>query len=57
LQAPLEVKPTDKGLSLVFRILLVIGPALIEGFDSLEASNLLARKTHLFGLSNVCYRW
>jgi len=57
LQATLEVEPADKGLSLVFRIFLVIGPALIERFDSLEASNLLSRKTHLFELSHVCYSW
>jgi hypothetical protein len=55
LQATLEVEPADKGLSPVFRIVLVIGPSLIERSDSEEASNLLARKTHLFELSNVCY--
>ena len=57
LQATLEVEPAHKCLSLVFRIVLVIGPALIERFDSEEASNLLARKTYLFELSNVCYSW
>src|SRR5438045_6146284 len=57
LQATLEVEPADKCLSLIFRIVLVISPALIERFDSEEASNLLARKTHLFELSNVCYSW
>src|SRR5437899_2304548 len=53
LQAPLQVEPANKSLSLVLRIVLAIGPALIERFDSLEASNLLARKTHVLELSNV----
>jgi hypothetical protein len=38
LQATLEVEPADKCLSLIFRIVLVISPALIERFDSEEAS-------------------
>jgi hypothetical protein len=33
----------------------MIGPALIEHFDSLEVSNLLARKTYLLELPNVCH--
>src|SRR5579864_8934421 len=53
LQATLQVEPADKRLSLVLRTGLVIGPSLIERFDSLEASNLLARKTHLLELPNV----
>ncbi len=47
-QATLQVQPADKRLSLVFRISLVIDTSLIERFDSDEASNLLARKTHVF---------
>ena len=39
LQATLEVEPADKCLSLIFRIVLVISPALIERFDSEEASS------------------
>src|SRR5438132_10364925 len=54
-QATLEVEPADKGLSLVLRSGLVIGPALIERFDAQEASNLLARKTDVLELPNVRY--
>jgi hypothetical protein len=53
LQATLQVQPADKRLSLVFRIGLMIGPSLIERFDSFEASNLLARKTHVLELQHV----
>src|SRR6266852_7620216 len=53
LQATLQVQPADKRLSLVLSSSLVIGPALIERFDSEEASNLLTRKTHLLELPNV----
>ena len=53
-QATLEVEPTDKRLSLVLRSGLVIGPSLIERFDSLEVSDLLARKTHLLELPITC---
>src|SRR2546427_4235435 len=53
-QATLEVQPADKRLSLVLRIVLVIGPTLIERFDSAEASNLLARKTYLLELPLTC---
>ncbi len=53
LQATLQVQPADKRLSLVLRIGLMIGPSLRECFDSLEASNLLARKTHVLELPNA----
>ena len=56
-QATLEVEPADKRLSLVLRIVLVIGPTLIERFDSAEASNLLARKTHLLELPHGPSWW
>jgi hypothetical protein len=50
LQATLQVEPADKRLSLVLGIGLVIDSLLIERFDSLEASNLLARQTHVLEL-------
>ena len=53
-QATLQVEPADKRLSLVLRISLVISPALIERFDSDEASNLLVRKTQLLELPITC---
>jgi len=53
LQATLEVEPADKRKSLVLRRVLVIDPALIERFDSEEASNLLARKTDVLELLNI----
>jgi hypothetical protein len=53
LQATLEVEPADKRLSLVLSGVLVIGPSLIECFDSEEVSNLFARKTHVLELPNV----
>jgi len=56
-QATLQVEPEDKRLSVVLRIGLVICPALIERFDSDEASNLLSRKTQLFELPNVRHCW
>ncbi len=55
LQATLQVEPADKRLPLVLRIGLVIGPALIERFDSDKASNLLARKTHVLELPNLSH--
>jgi hypothetical protein len=54
LQTTLQVEPADKRLSLVLSSGLVIGPSLIERFDSEEASNLLARKTHLLELPMTC---
>ena len=56
-QATLQVEPADKRLSVVLRIGLVIGPSLIERFDSDEASNLFARKTHVLELPNVHHGW
>ena len=56
-QATLQVEPADKLLSLMLRISLVISPALIERFDSEEASNLLVRKTNLLELPNVRHCW
>src|SRR6266516_96091 len=53
-QATLQVEPADKRLSLMFRIGLVIGPLLIERFDSGEASNLSSRKTQLLELPITC---
>src|SRR2546426_106505 len=52
-QATLPVQPADKRLSLVLRSGLMIGPSLIERFDSDEASDLLARKTHVRELPHV----
>ena len=56
-QATLQVEPADKRLSVVLRIGLVIGPSLIERFDSDEASKLLSRKTNLLELPNVRHSW
>ena len=56
-QATLQVEPADKLLPLVFRISLVISPALIERFGSEEASNLLVRKTNLLELPNFRHCW
>src|SRR5436305_1742789 len=53
-QATLQVEPADKRLSLVLSSGLVIGPTLIECFDSEEISNLLARKTHMLELPIIC---
>src|SRR2546425_5495664 len=57
LQATLLVEPADKRQPLVLRSGLVIGPSLIERFDSLEASDLLARKTHVLELPNLHHGW
>jgi hypothetical protein len=54
LQATLEIEPADKRQSLVLRSDLVIGTSLIARFDSEEASNLLARKTHVLEIPNLC---
>jgi hypothetical protein len=55
LQATLQVEPAGKLLSLVLGSGLVIGSLLIERFDSLQASNLLARKTHVLELPITYY--
>jgi hypothetical protein len=57
LQATLLVEPTDKRQSLVFRSVLVIGTSLIECFDPEEASDLLARKTHVLEMPNLRHGW
>jgi len=57
LQATLEVEPANKRSSLVLRSGLVVGPSLIERFDSEEDSNLLARKTHMLELPNLRHGW
>ncbi len=46
-------RASGQTLLLVLGIGLVIGSLLIERFDSLEASNLLARKTHVLELPNI----
>ncbi len=53
-QATLQVEPTDKRQSLVLRRGLVIGPLLIERFDSAEAGDLLARKTRVLEIPFTC---
>src|SRR6266699_6371694 len=57
LQATLEVEPVDKRHPLVLRSGLVIGPLLIERFDSEKDSNLLARKTYVLELPNLRRGW
>src|SRR5229473_2085204 len=57
LQATLLVEPAHKRHPLVFRTGLVIGPSLIEHFDSEQASDLLARKTHVLEIPNLCHGW
>jgi hypothetical protein len=57
LQATLAVEPADKRLSLVRRLGRVMSLALIERFDSPEASNLLARKPYLLKLPDIGQRW
>jgi hypothetical protein len=57
LQATLLVEPADKRQSLVFRSGLVIGPLLIERFNSEEVGDLLARKTHVLEIPNFRYSW
>jgi hypothetical protein len=53
LQATLLVEPAHKHQPLVFRSGLVIGPLLIERFDSEDTSDLLARKIHVLELPNL----
>jgi hypothetical protein len=50
LQTILLVKPAHKLQSLLLRCGLVIDPLLIERFDFIEVSDLLARKTCQFEL-------
>jgi hypothetical protein len=50
LQAILLVEPAHKLQSSLLMSGLVIGPLLLERFDSTEISYLLARKTHQFEL-------
>jgi hypothetical protein len=57
LQATLEIEPADKRQPLVLRSDLVIGPSLIERFDSEEASDLLARKTRVLEIPNLHRDW
>jgi hypothetical protein len=57
LQATLEIEPADKRQPLVLRSDLVIGPSLIERFDSEEAGDLLARKTHMFEIPSLRHGW
>jgi hypothetical protein len=57
LQATLEVESADKRQPLVLRSGLVIDTSLIEHFDSEEASDLLARKTHMLEIPNLRHGW
>jgi hypothetical protein len=57
LQEASAVEPADKRLPLVGRLGLVKGLALMERFDSLETSNLLARKTQLLKSLDVGHNW
>jgi hypothetical protein len=57
LQATLLVEPAYKSHPLVFRSGFVIGTSLIERFDSEEAFNLFARKTHVLEIPNFRYGW
>jgi hypothetical protein len=57
LKATLLVEPADERQSLVFRSGLVIGTSLIERFDTQNASNLLARKTHVLEIPNLYHGW
>jgi hypothetical protein len=57
LQATLLVQPARKCQPLVLKSGLMIGPSLIERFDSEEASDLLARKTHVLEIPNLYHSW
>jgi hypothetical protein len=57
LQATLLVEIAYKRQPLVLRSGLVIGTSLIERFESDEASDLLARKTHVLEIPNLRYGW
>src|SRR6266487_3748371 len=56
-QATLLVEPADERESLVGRLSLVRGPALIERFESLQGSNRVFRKPHLLELVHVRHGW
>jgi hypothetical protein len=57
LQATLPVEPARKRQPLILKSGLVIDPSQIERFDSEEASDLLARKTHVLEIPNLYHSW